>query len=88
MALATQVLQANLQRKIKAILDAPFDEKSDPEQIKMKFAQELSTAIADEMDAWIKTGMVTVQPGIPVATAGSPTAQTGTTTGPGTGTIA
>lgn len=88
MALATQVLQANLQRKIKAILDAPFDEKSDPEQVKMKFAQELSTAIADEMDAWIKTGMVTVQPGIPVATAGSPTAQTGTTTGPGTGTIA
>ena len=88
MALATQVLQANLQRKIKAILDAPFDEKSDPEQVKMKFAQELSTAIADEMDAWIKTGMVTVQPGIPVATAGSPTAQTGATTGPGTGTIA
>ncbi len=88
MALATQVLQANLQRKIKAILDAPFDEKSDPEQVKMKFAQELSTAIADEMDAWIKTGMVIVQPGIPVATAGSPTAQTGTTTGPGTGTIA
>ena len=34
MALATQVLQANLQRKIKAILDAPFDEKSDPEQVK------------------------------------------------------
>ena len=88
MALATQVLQANLQRKIQAILDAPFDEKSDPEQVKMKFAQELSTAIADEMDAWIKTGMVTVQPGIPVATAGSPTAQTGATTGPGTGTIA
>lgn len=88
MALATQVLQANLQRKIKAILDAPFDEKSDPEQVKMKFAQELSTAIADEMDAWIKTGMVIVQPGIPVATVGSPTAQTGTTTGPGTGTIA
>ena len=88
MALATQVLQANLQRKIKAILDAPFDEKSDPEQVKMKFAQELSTAIADEMDAWIKTGMVIVQPGIPVATAGSPTAQTGATTGPGTGTIA
>ena len=88
MALATKVLQANLQRKIKAILDAPFDEKSDPEQVKMKFAQELSTAIADEMDAWIKTGMVTVQPGIPVATAGSPTAQTGATTGPGTGTIA
>lgn len=88
MALATKVLQANLQRRIKAILDAPFDEKSDPEQIKTKFANDLSSAIADEMETWIKTGMVTVQPGIPVATAGSPTAQTGATTGPGTGTIA
>lgn len=88
MALATQVLQANLQRKIKAILDASFDEKSDPEQIKTKFAQDLSTAIATEMDTWIKTGIVTVSAGIPVATAGSPTAQTGSTTGPGTGTIA
>ena len=29
-----------------------------------------------------------VQPGIPVATAGSPASQTGATTGPGTGTIA
>jgi hypothetical protein len=32
--------------------------------------------------------MVTVQAGIPVSTAGSPSAQTGATTGPGTGTIA
>lgn len=88
MALATKVLQANLQRRIKAILDVPFDEKSDPEQIKTRFAKDLSSAIADEMETWIKTGMVTVQPGIPVATAGSPTAQTGATTGPGTGTIA
>lgn len=88
MALATKVLQINLQRKIKSILDAAFDEKSDPEAVKTNFAKELSSAIADEMETWIKTGMVTVQPGIPVATAGSPTAQTGATTGPGTGTIA
>ena len=39
------------------------------------------------IDTWIKTGTVTVQAGIPVSTAGSPTAQTGATTGPGTGTI-
>lgn len=87
MPLATTVLQANLQRKIKSVLDASFDENSDSETIKMKFAQDLSSAIADEMDAWIKTATITVNPGIPVATAGSPTAQTGATTGPGTATI-
>lgn len=88
MALATKVLQVNLQTKIKTILDASFDENSDPEQIKTKFAKDLSTAIADEMETWIKTGIVTVSAGIPVSTVGSPTAQTGATTGPGTGTIA
>lgn len=87
MPLATSVLQANLQRKIKSILDASFNENSDAETIKMKFAKDLSLAIADEIDAWIKTATITVNPGIPVATAGSPAAQTGATTGPGTATI-
>lgn len=48
-----------------------------------EFADRLSTAI----DTYVKTGTVTVAQGIPVATAGSATAQTGQTTGPGTGTI-
>ena len=87
MPLATSVLQANLQRKIKGILDASFNENSDAETIKMKFAKDLSSAIADEIDAWIKTATITVNAGISVATAGSPTAQTGATTGPGTATI-
>lgn len=87
MPLATSVLQANLQRKIKSILDASFNENSDAETIKMKFAKDLSSAIADEIDTWIKTATITVNAGIPVATAGSPTAQTGATTGPGTATI-
>lgn len=87
MPLATSVLQANLQRKIKSILDASFNENSDAEAIKMKFAKDLSSAIADEIDTWIKTATITVNAGIPVATAGSPTAQTGATTGPGTATI-
>lgn len=87
MPLATPVLQANLQRRIKSVLDASFDEKSNPETIKMNFAKELSSAIADEIDTWIKTATITVNPGIPVATAGSPVAQTGATTGPGTATI-
>lgn len=88
MALATAVLQQNLQRKIKQALDASFDEKSDSDTIKLNFAKAVSQAIASEMETWIRTGIVTVQPGIPVATAGSPVSQTGATTGPGTGTIA
>jgi hypothetical protein len=87
MPLATSVLQANLQRKIKSILDASFNENSNAETIKTKFAKDLSSAIADEIDTWIKTATITVNAGIPVATAGSPTAQTGATTGPGTATI-
>lgn len=88
MALATAVLQQNLQRKIKQALDASFNEKSDSDTIKLNLAKAVSQAIASEMETWIKTGIVTVQPGIPVATAGSSVSQTGTTTGPGTGTIA
>lgn len=87
MPLATSVLQANLQRKIKSILDASFNENSNAETIKTKFAKDLSSAIAYEIDTWIKTATITVNAGIPVATAGSPTAQTGATTGPGTATI-
>lgn len=44
----------------------------------MSMAQEFANII----DGYIKTAQVA--PGIPVATAGSPTAQTGATTGPGT----
>ncbi|SDE76083.1 hypothetical protein [Riemerella columbipharyngis] len=47
------------------------------------YAERLATLI----DAFVKSGMVTVQAGIPVSTAGSPTAQTGATTSTGTGTI-
>lgn len=44
--------------------------------------QQLANELADAIDTYIKTAQV--NPGIPVATAGSPTAQTGATTGPGT----
>jgi|GEM_PF-1708157 hypothetical protein len=47
------------------------------------FADQLATLI----DTYIKSATVTVIAGIPVATAGSPTAQTGATTAPGTGTL-
>lgn len=87
MPLQTEVLRATLKTKIKEALDQPIDEKSDSEAVKNRFAENISNAIADGVDAWIKTATVTVAQGIPVATAGSPTAQTGATTAPGTGTI-
>ena len=41
----------------------------------------LATKLATVIDDYIRSAMVA--PGIPVSTTGSPTAQTGTTTGPG-----
>ena len=48
-----------------------------------KFADDLATHI----DTYIKSATVTVAAGIPVATAGSPSAQTGATTATGIATI-
>ena len=88
MALATEVLKSALKSDILDILNTPISEKSSDAEVKNNFATKLANAIGDRLDTWIKTGTVTVSPGIPVSTAGSPTAQTGATTGPGTGTIA
>ncbi len=87
MALATEVLKLALKEDILEILNTPITEKSSDAEVKNNFATKLANAIGDRLDTWIKTGTVTVSPGIPVSTAGSPVAQTGATTGPGTGTI-
>jgi hypothetical protein len=87
MPLNTEGLRTTLKTKIKEAFDAPIDEKSDSNKVKQDLANAIADAIADGVDAWIKTATVTVQAGIAVATAGSPTAQTGATTSPGTGTI-
>lgn len=50
-------------------------------------SNKIAEIIANRVDAYIKSATITVSPGIPVATAGSPAAQTGATTGPGTATI-
>lgn len=55
----------------------------DPSQMNQALANEIATAINSFIVGTIVT--VNVAPGIPVATAGSPAAQTGATTGPGTG---
>lgn len=43
--------------------------------------QQLANELANAIDTYIKTAQV--NPGIPVSTTGTPTAQTGATTGPG-----
>lgn len=43
--------------------------------------KQLANELANAIDTYIKTAQV--NPGIPVSTAGGPTAQTGATTGPG-----
>lgn len=87
MPIATEALRASLTHGIKNALDQPIDETSNSDEVKQRFAQNIANAIADGVDAWIKTATVTVQAGIPVSTSGSPTAQTGVTTGQGTGII-
>lgn len=60
-----------------SILKLMTDAKKETEIDDSKFAN----GLADAIDAFVKTGEV--QAGIPVSTAGSATAQTGATTGPG-----
>lgn len=60
-----------------SILKLMTDARKETEIYDSKFAN----GLADAIDAFVKTGEV--QAGIPVSTAGSATAQTGATTGPG-----
>lgn len=60
-----------------SILKLMTDARKETEIDDSKFAN----GFADAIDAFVKTGEV--QAGIPVSTAGSATAQTGATTGPG-----
>ena len=69
----------------KAIADLIIDENA-PADMKAKITSQwtnIAGAIIDE----IKKSTITVAEGIPVSTAGSPTAQTGATTSTGTATI-
>lgn len=60
-----------------SILKLMTEARKETEIDDSKFAN----GLADAIDAFVKTGEV--QAGIPVSTAGSATAQTGATTGPG-----
>lgn len=52
-----------------------------------RWSESLSDVISNQVDTYIKTATVTVPSGIPVTTAGTAAAQTGTTTAPGIGTV-
>ena len=78
MALNTTGLKAD----IKSLLQEMTEETDSAAGLE-KFAIKLSTAV----EAYVKSGTVTVASGIPVSTTGSAAAQTGATTGTGTGTI-
>ena len=78
MALNTPGLKTDIKNLLQAMTEeddsvAGFD----------KFADGLSAAI----ETFVKSGTVTVASGIAVSTTGSAAAQTGSTTGTGTGTI-
>ena len=79
MALNTPLLK----QQIKAAFKAQTTKQDNPDAA----LDDLAQKIADAVHAYVVGATVTVPPGVAVATAGSPTAQTGATTAPGIGTI-
>ena len=77
------LVKATLKSQIVQGLKNIHPNENDPDGAINAFAD----AIANAVDAYVKSATVTVNAGIPVTTAGSPTAQTGATTGPGTGSL-
>lgn len=77
MALVKEILKQDIKTGLEKI------KADDGVDIPGKMAEVISEAV----DKYIKTATVTVSAGIPVSTAGTAAAQTGATTGPGTGTL-
>lgn len=69
--------KAGLKSAIKSVLLAQRNITSDP----VSAADQMAEGLANAIDAYVKTGEV--KAGIPVATTGSSTAQTGATTANG-----
>jgi hypothetical protein len=74
---------ALVQATLKTNLLNLFNSMKQSEMSEADFAEQLAMIINNH----IKTAQVTVNAGIPVATAGSAASQTGTTTGPGSGSL-
>lgn len=77
------LVKATLKNAIKQAFQDQSTKTDNPAAALDDLADKIATAI----DAFVKSGTVTVAIGIPVATAGTAVSQTGTTTSTGTGTI-
>lgn len=78
--------KATLATQLKAIFDGVSPEatgETDPDKLRQKLATDMANAI----DAFVKTGAVTVASGITLSSTGTAAAHTGATNGTGTGTI-
>jgi len=71
------LVKATLKSSILATLNSLKTEEDQTAAI-----DKLADDLANHIDTYIKTATITVSAGIPVATAGSPSAQTGATTAP------
>jgi len=80
MAMIKSVIKGNLKTFLLSLQDNPTEET------KSKI-DKYCDGFSDWLIESVSSATVTVEPGIPVSTAGSPTAQTGATTSPGSGTI-
>lgn len=91
MALSPTSLSGLMTPMIFAKLQAAFPEVStSPEQLQQqqKMAKAIAEGVSEAIIPYIiASAQVMVMPGIAVATAGSPSAQTGATTAPGQGKI-
>ena len=79
------LVEPTISKEIVNFITAGQDDSLDAESKKKvkAFGDSLAKVIVNA----IRSATVTVNPGIPVATAGTPAAQTGATTGPGTGSL-
>jgi hypothetical protein len=75
--------KATLKQQIAAAFENEKNSTDDPSVS----IDRVSGAIADAVDAFVKSATITVAAGIPVTTAGTAVAQTGATTAPSIATI-
>ena len=78
------LVKATLVNDLKAVYNANI---TDPTDEQTQQINDMANAIATAVDNYIKSATITVAAGIPVTTAGSPSAQTGATTAPAIATI-
>jgi len=72
-------MKSAIESAFKKAKDAGAKDGADPDAIMSNLANDIAAAV----DSYVTSITVMINPGIPVATAGSPAAQVGATTGPG-----